>query len=184
MNAKGTLMIAPVVTLCGALGLGCDDRESVQEAMGELQSARQNTGNVAGELRSDLKQAKQHVAVIEKKLALAERGITDEVLEQRRELVEALKRDGEDVSGEIAEVRGSAREHNELLDESRKLLQQTQPPGSVEARGQSIVVDPEGSPIHLERREESIVLEDVHGAPGQQDNGDPAEVDPDEPPRQ
>src|SRR5688572_185725 len=79
------------LTACVALALGCDEQTEVQRQTRDLQEAQKNVARVTQELEGQLERAKADVARLEQKVALARQGLTDDVLENQKELQAALQ---------------------------------------------------------------------------------------------
>jgi gas vesicle protein len=146
-----------VVCVLGALG--CEQRREVAEQMQDLKQAEERSPEVAQELRQEVEQKKQEVARLEEKLARAERGVTDEVLEERKELKEAMQRNEERVTAEVKEAQREAKQHNVQADQAKVRLEETKAP-EVEARvNTETTVKPGSSDVELQRERREIAVE-------------------------
>jgi transcription elongation GreA/GreB family factor len=117
----------------GLLLGGCDRAAQVDNESKDLQQAQQEAPRVANDLQKDLDSAKAEVVRLEQKVAMAKEGVTDDVLKERDELKEALKKEDQHVRQEVNEAQGAARELNADSERAKQQLQQTQPQ-HVEAR--------------------------------------------------
>ncbi len=115
----------PIATSC--------EKDDPQDQLEDLQEARENSPEVAQDLEQELEQAKAEVLRLEKKLALARQGVTDEVIEERAELQQALAEERQEVREEIGEAQEEAQQHNATANQARRALTETQPPARVEA---------------------------------------------------
>src|SRR5690606_6844989 len=77
---------ACALTATSILTFACED--SVQDEMRDLREAREGTQAEVDELRQELQTSKERVKQLEKDLAMAERGVTGDVLKERQELGE------------------------------------------------------------------------------------------------
>lgn len=116
------------------LSLACERGSHVEAETRDLAEAQNNTGNVAKDLEAQLQKAKADVIELEKKLALAREGVTDEVLQERSELQGALESQRREVQEEVNEARREAQVLNKDMDKAMQQLKQTQPPAQVDAR--------------------------------------------------
>src|SRR5690606_6154707 len=123
------------------------------------EEAQKKAPEVTRDLEQQLTEAKKEVVRLEKKLALARQGITDEVIAERQELGEALAARGESVREDIGQTREQATEYNEAARRARQALEQTQP-GQVEAEVKSgAEVTPSETEVEGERVETEIPFE-------------------------
>lgn len=159
------MRFSPWLPIAGALTFGlvaCEQGEQgdkVQSELQDLEEAREKAPQVTRDLEQQLTEAKKEVARLEKKLALARQGITDEVLAERQELAEALEARGETVREDIGETREEASVYNEAAERAQRALQETQP-GQVEAEVRSgAEVTPSDTEVRGERVETEIPLE-------------------------
>src|SRR5690606_13388779 len=98
---------------CLAFALGCDQQRSeVEQQTQSLKEAQGNVAEVTKKLEGELQQAKDKVVQLEQKLALARQGITDEVLEERKDLEQALKEQKQRVQTEVNEAKQAAEKSN------------------------------------------------------------------------
>jgi len=123
-----------ILMVCGALcALGCERRTSVQNEVTDLKAAQNASPKVAEELRRELEQKKSEVVQLEEKLALAERGVTDDVTAQRNELKEAVKNEQRQVQQEAKEAQEAAQKYNADAERARRELEASQAPERVQA---------------------------------------------------
>jgi TolA-binding protein len=108
-----------------ALALACDQHTHVERQTRDLQEAQKNVGKETQELESQLAKAKADVARLEQKIALARQGLTDDVLDNQKELTEALKAQGHEVQSELGEVKREAEIHGRDTEAALKQLGQT-----------------------------------------------------------
>jgi hypothetical protein len=135
---------------------GCDRGTNVEQETRELREAQNQSPEVMKQLQADLDHAKAEVIRLEKKLALARQGITDDVLEEREDVEHALREQGRKVQGEVNEAKREAELNNRDVANATERLRQTQPPARVEAQVRSSSnVDPSPPPQvgTLERQE-------------------------------
>jgi len=107
-----------------AFALGCDEQTEVQRQTNELAEAQKNVGKVTEELTTDLEKAKADVLRLEQKIALARQGLTDDVLENQKELQEALKAQEHKVQTEQNEAAREAQIHDRDTEGALKVLGQ------------------------------------------------------------
>ena len=74
-------------------------------------------------LEKQLDQAKAEVVNLEQKLALAKHGVTDEVIEERKDLQQALQKQGKHVREELSEAQREANELNSATEKAQTELQ-------------------------------------------------------------
>jgi chromosome segregation ATPase len=120
-------------TACAA-ALSCDRNSDVQEETRDLREAQSNVAREVTQIERDLGNAKAEVVRLEEKLALARQGITDDVLEERKELEQSLKSEQREVQGEINEARREAQALDQHVEQAARELERTQPPAHVESR--------------------------------------------------
>jgi hypothetical protein len=113
-----------------ALGLACQGqgKSDVQQQAKDLREAQSRSPEVAKELEGQLAKAKAEVVRLEQKLALARQGVTDDVLEARKDLQQSLQEQERRVQGDIEQAKREAAQHNEDTSKAAQALQQTQPP--------------------------------------------------------
>lgn len=116
------------LTACVALAFGCDDQTEVQRQTRDLQEAQKNVPQVTKELEVQLEEAKASVAQLEQKLALARQGLTDDVLENQKELQAALKEQEQSVQSELGEAKREAQVHARDTEAALQTLGQTARP--------------------------------------------------------
>lgn len=117
--------IAGVSTACIVLSVACDEQTEVQRQTRELQEAQKNVAQVTSQLGADLDKAKGDVVRLEGKLAMARQGLTDDVLENQRELQEALKAQEHKVETELNEASREAEIHTRDTQAALQALGQT-----------------------------------------------------------
>jgi len=168
MRLKTSSICAAIVTSTWAFG--CDRMEGggegeVASEIQDVQEARSQTAGEVRRLEDELAQAKQRVVDLEKKLALARQGITDDVLEERKELGKALQDEREEVRGEVSEAQREAQQYNQQTGKAEQVLEQTTPPKDVRAGVESHSEVTPGQPQEVERtqQEEEIVIDRVRG---------------------
>lgn len=155
------LLCIPSTALAASLTmLGCDRESSVEHEVEELKEAQQESPQVAEDLRQQLEEAKSEVERLEEKLALAQQGVTDEVMEEREDVKQALKSAEQDVRDEVKEARGAAAEHNAATDKAIKHLEKTQPDQRVEAQVKTeTTAVPTTSDVEVTREQKQIAIE-------------------------
>ncbi len=114
--------------------LAACDRNDVAEEVEDLQEARAAAPEEASAIEAELKEAKQRVVMLEKKLALARQGVTDEVVEERAELAAELEEQEAEVSAEVAEAADMAAEHNKEADMAQRALSKGKRVTNVDAK--------------------------------------------------
>ncbi len=137
---------------------GCEN--NVQEAVEDLKEARRESPEVANDLQRQLDEAKAEVARLEEKLALAQRGVTDDVRAERQELKGALKEEEQEVREEVKEAQRAARNLNQNTQQAEQLLERTQPPESVrtEVNTRTEVV-PGEQEVEVNREQKNIPID-------------------------
>ena len=123
-----------LLLIAGASMAGCDRTSDVNQEVKDLERAKQESPEVAQDLRGQLEEKKAEVAKLEEKLALAEQGVTDRVVQERNELKQAVKEQEKDVQQEVKEAQGAAQTHNVNAERARQQLEATKSPGRVEAQ--------------------------------------------------
>jgi TolA-binding protein len=114
------------LTACVALAFGCNEQTEVQQQTRDLQEAQKNVPKVTQELQGQLERAKAEVTRLEQKLALARQGLTDDVLENQKELQAALRAQERKVEGELGAAKREAQIHARDTEAALKTL--SQPP--------------------------------------------------------
>jgi hypothetical protein len=136
---------------------GCESR--VERATEDLKEAERDSPKVAAELEHKLAKAKAEVARLEEKLALARQGITDDVREERKDLEQALKRQGQHVQEEIGEAQRAAQQHRADSNAAEQQLERTKPTEQVKA---SVHTEVERTPVRgemeVEQKETTITV--------------------------
>ncbi len=170
--------LATIATLSLALTVGCErETDKVSEEIHELQAAKNDAPKVARELQAELNAAKASVVRLEKELEMAKQGVTHEVREERQELEQALKEQGQEVKAEINQAKVEAQNHNQMSDKAGKVLKDTQPSGRVEATVKTETkVVPQQAEVHTTEAQETIQLKNTQvqvkeGAPRAADGG-------------
>jgi ribosomal protein L29 len=136
-----------------------EDGGDVESELQDLEEAREQAPEVSQELQQQLEESKAEVVRLEEQLALAQQGITDEVREERQDLAESLAEEQQDVRQEIGETREEAQRYNQMSDEARQALRETQG-ATVEARVDTETeVTPRQGEIESQRVETTIPLE-------------------------
>jgi hypothetical protein len=116
------------LTACVALAFGCDQQTEVQRQTHDLQEAQKNVAQVTQELEGELERAKADVIRLEQKVALARQGLTDDVLENQKELQAALQAQERRVSDELGEAKREAQIHSRDTEAALKQLGQAPAP--------------------------------------------------------
>lgn len=146
------------------LALACERGSDVEAETHDLAKAQNNTGNVAKELEGQLEKAKAEVVALETKLGLAREGVTDEVLEARKELQRALESQRRELQDDISEAQRSAQALNEDTSRAIQQLQQTQ--AQVEKRLDTETSVPGAQqPVGSPTREEMLPVRGVDTPP-------------------
>lgn len=114
------------LTACVALAFGCDEQTEVQRQTRDLQEAQKNVAQETKDLEGQLEHAKSEVARLEQKVALARQGLTDDVLENQKELQDALQAQERRVADELGQAKREAQIHSR--DTEAALKQLGQPP--------------------------------------------------------
>jgi TolA-binding protein len=118
------------LTACVALAFGCDRQTEVQRQTRDLQEAQKNVAKVRQELEGQLEQAKADVARLEQKVALARQGLTDDVLENQKELQAALQEQEHRVETELGQAKREAQIHSRDTEAALRQLGQTTAPAA------------------------------------------------------
>jgi hypothetical protein len=140
--------------------LGCNKGANVEKEVEDLREAQQNSPNVEKQLQDQLANAKSEVVRLEEKAALAKQGVTDEVVEERQELKEALKKQENEVREEVKEAQGAAAAHNQDSQKAVQHLEKSQPTQRVEARVKTETTSvPTGSKVEVTREQQQIPIE-------------------------
>jgi hypothetical protein len=112
-------------SVCIALVTACDHDTEVQRQTRELERAQKEVPEVTAQLEKDLARARGDVVSLEAKLALAQQGLTEDVIENQRELEQALKDQQQQVRSELGEAQREAEIHDRDTAAALKQLQQT-----------------------------------------------------------
>lgn len=118
------------LTACVALAFGCDQQTEVQRQTRDLQEAQKNVAKETQELEGQLERAKADVARLEQKVALARQGLTDDVLENQKELQDALQAQERRVTDELGQAKREAQIHSRDTEAALKQLNQAPQPAS------------------------------------------------------
>lgn len=153
------------VALCIA-ALACDRRTEVQQDSEDLNEAKRDVARVTQQLENELAEAKAEVARLEEKLVMARQGVTDEVLEERKELQESLQEQQRRVQGEINEAKREAQTLNRDTDVAAEQLEGTRVPERVETKVTTETEVVEGQPARVQQveRGEYIPVKGVSAA--------------------
>jgi len=157
MNMRTSTRVLLLVMLGTA---GCNRDTEVRQEVKELEEARQESPGVAQDLRKEIQDKKAEVAQLEEKLALAERGVTDEVLEERRDLKEAVREQENEVRREVNEAQGAAQVHTAESERARVALEATKTPGRVQTEvhsGHTVV--PGSTEVEVQRQQEQVPID-------------------------
>jgi predicted RNase H-like nuclease (RuvC/YqgF family) len=116
---------------------GCNRHRDVEQETRELKEAQNQSPEVMKQLQADLDHAKAEVVRLEKKLALARQGITDDVLRERQDVERALHEQERRVQGQVNEAKREAERNERDIANATQPLEQTRPPAGVTAEVQS-----------------------------------------------
>ena len=145
------------------LGLGllasCQRHREVKVEIEHVQQARVNTAAVVQDLERRLQSARREVIELEEKLLLASQGVTDEVVAERQELMQAPQDQGAGVRNEATSAQEQTSGHNAHMaaDEPGR---QTTEPLDVDAQVYTEAVLPP-TPANARRQDERESLERV-----------------------
>jgi len=103
----------------------CEQQTEVQRQTHDLQEAQKEVAKVTQQLESDLATSRAEVARLEQKLAMARQGLTDDVLENQKELQEALRAQEQNVNTEIGQAQREAEIHRRDTEAALKALAQS-----------------------------------------------------------
>lgn len=149
-----------LLLIAGLATAGCDRKSEVNEEVNDLKQAQQESPEVAQELRQELEERKAEVAKLQEKLTLAERGVTDRVVEERNELKEAVKRQEQNVNREVKEAQGAAQGLNTDAERARRELEATKGPGRVEAQvNTEQTVTPTENTVEVQKQQQNVPIE-------------------------
>jgi hypothetical protein len=148
------------LTVLAVGGVACNPGSDVNREAQDLKEAEQESPQVAQELRNELEKSKAQVAKLEEKLALAEQGVTDRVLEERKDLKEAVKAEEQEVNTEVKEAQGAAQRLNQDSERARTQLERTQNAQRVQAEvtTQRKAV-PAGSEVEVVKEQKQVPVE-------------------------
>jgi chromosome segregation ATPase len=156
------------------LSLACEQGSKIEAETRDLTEAQNNTGNVARDLEARLQKAKAEVVDLEKKLAMARAGVTEDVLKERSELDQALKSQRGEVQEKVNEAREEAQVLNKDTDRAMQQLQKTTPPQvDAKLKTETNVVTGAQQQVESPPRNELIP---VRGGPEQQPSNTPPDV--------
>jgi LAS superfamily LD-carboxypeptidase LdcB len=149
---------AGAVATCLLLAAACKTEGSdVQQQTRELREAQNNSPKVAKDLEADLEKAKAEVVLLEKKLALARQGITDDVIAERKDLEQSLRAQDQKVRSEIDKAKRASEANSQDTAKAAQQLEQTKMPARVEAEVQSRSnVVPSATKVETTERQELI----------------------------
>src|SRR5689334_13634193 len=120
-------ILMSALTACVAGAAACDAESEVQRQTRELQAAQKDVGKETKRLEEELGRAQADVARLDQKLSLARQGLTDAVLENQKQLEEALKAQDEKVRDELNHAQREAQNHTRQTEAALKQLGQTPP---------------------------------------------------------
>jgi hypothetical protein len=156
------------------LSLACEQGSKIEAETRDLTEAQNNTGNVARDLEARLQKAKAEVVDLEKKLAMARAGVTEDVMKERSELDQALKSQRGEVQEKVNEARQEAQVLNKDTDRAMQQLQKTAPPQvDTTLKTETNVVTGAQQQVESPARNELIP---VRGGPEQQPSNAPPDV--------
>ncbi len=159
MNERRWLWLLLVVGL-GAAGCERTGESEVSEEVKDLKEAQQESPAEAQNLRKQLEEKKSEVVKLEEKLALAEQGVTDRVVEERKDLEQAVRRQEQNVQQEVKEAQGAARVHNTDSERARRELEATQSPTRVEAQvNTERKVVPNDTTVEVQKQRQEIPID-------------------------
>ena len=160
MNRKNSI-VGALLTL-GLCAGGCSSDTRVTHELKQLKQAEQDSPKVASEIQKDLDKAKAEVVRLEEELALAKQGITKDVLEERKDLKDALKAQSDDVQEEIIVAKRASREHTSQADVARNELERTMHKEHVEARVRTETqVTPVQNDVTVQKQTTTIPVENA-----------------------
>lgn len=147
-SARKTLLWAGPPLLCLLLLGACDGQAgSVEQELSDLQTARANVANEVDELRNELGESRERVRELEIKLARAKQGLTEEVVEERKELEEALEQAQSQTAEEVQEARELSQELRQQGPAARdELTRVKQLEAKVDSRTPAVATD-DGAPL-------------------------------------
>lgn len=131
-----------VWSVCVALVTACDHDTEVQRQTRELEAAQKEVPEVTAQLEKDLTRTRGEVVQLEAKLALARQGLTEDVIENQRELEQALKDQQQQVRTELGEAQREAEIHDRDTAAALKQLQQTGTVASAPAPAEPVAASP------------------------------------------
>lgn len=159
----------------GLLVGACERDGGIRSEVEDLKEARQETGQVVQDLQQQLQEAKAQVARLEERLTLARQGVTDEVLEERQDLQEAVKNEQADLRQNVNEIQKEAQQQNAAASAAERQLEQTQP-AEVETRvNTETQVTRQPSDVDVATERETIEVERVNVS-GQDKEGQPQDT--------
>jgi hypothetical protein len=133
----------------------CEQQTEVQRETRDLQEAQKDVGKVTQQLESDLAKSREDVARLEQKVAMARQGLTDDVLQNQKELQKALQAQEHNVKTEIGQAQHEAEIHRRDTEAALKTLAESAaapeqlnaaPPAPVENVDRDQVVPVKGGP--------------------------------------
>lgn len=153
------------MTACVALAFGCEQQTEVQRQTRDLQEAQKNVAKETQELEKQLEQAKADVVRLDQKVALARQGLTDDVLENQKELQAALQAQEHRVENELGEAKREAQIHVRDTEAALKTMGQTAQPGEPAALQPVAPIDPAAVPPGEAPREDMLPVRGVDPEP-------------------
>jgi hypothetical protein len=138
----------------------CEQQTEVQRQTRDLQEAQKDVGKVTQQLESDLAKSREDVARLEQKLAMARQGLTDDVLENQKELQEALQAQEHNVQTEIGQAQRESEIHRRDTEAALKTLEE-----SAAAPEQLNAAPPAPAPAESVDREQVVPVKGGPDAP-------------------
>jgi TolA-binding protein len=149
-----------ILAVAGISGAACNRGSEVDTEIKELKQAEQASPQVAQDLRQQLDQKKAELVRLEEKVALAERGVTDKVVQERNDVKRAVERQEQHVKNEVKEAQGASQVYDVEAERARKELEATKPPERVEGHvstGHNVV--PSHTEVVTEKGQEQAPVE-------------------------
>jgi TolA-binding protein len=116
---------ALLATLVGG-SLGCE--KDVETEVKDLRDARERAPQVVQELRDELSRTERRASVLREKLKHAEEGLTDEVLQERADVEQALEEQEQATRREVRQVDQELRTLRKATDRAERELERPEAP--------------------------------------------------------
>lgn len=112
--------------LSASLWLFTACQSELENEIQDVREARERSGQVVQQLESEIEATRERLQELERRLALAREGITEEVIKERKELQSALEDKSEKVNRKAAQAEEESSELGAVSDEAVRQLDATE----------------------------------------------------------